>query len=247
MNERGIYCRLFLFAFLVFGVNASLPGEAQAAGKKPREPRYITCVSEVTGLVSIRTKCRIGESRLNLADLPLYIAQGASGPTGPQGPAGPQGPVGATGAQGPQGPQGPMGPGPFDEQPRFTTVYGVVGGQFDASGADKSGRAYSSLPAIAPLPLTNAEIIVKENAVCNGACLSDEERSYSSYCATVDAKEPGAPAGKICVIPSVAVNVKGVIAKAVPDNYGAHGFVVQWESNGAGPSQFEAVWAYTAP
>lgn len=206
--------------------------------------------------------------------------KGETGPVGPQGPAGPQGAHGATGevgargatgargadgvsgstgptgapgpqgVTGPQGRQGERGVSAFNVLPSGTTVFGVVGGDFQASAGD-AFSVLESLPAPAPQALRNISVIVKNNSVvnndCSGrTCLSSEEFQYSVLCSG-SVENPTAPPGQLCIYPSVAVRAKEIKAVATPNDGSNFGFLVRWEALSSGLTEFRGVWAYTAP
>jgi hypothetical protein len=108
------------------------------------------------------------------------------------------------------------------------------------------------LPAIAPVAFGNEVVTIRNNENvnndCGGACLADEELTYSPHC-TGSVEAPSAPPGWLCLYP---VNVQNVAAgtlraTALPAGSSRHGFFVRWRNSGLGLSGIRMVWAYTAP
>lgn len=182
-------------------------------------------------------------------------ATGARGEVGPQGQIGPVGPqgargdVGPQGAVGPQGPEGPRGVSAFDVLPSGTTIYGVIGGDYDGA-ANATWGMTDSLHGVPPGVLSNEAVIIQNNSAvnsqCSGSCLSVEEVQFSILCGG-NSDAPSAPPGYVCIYPTIATNARGIRATVVPNGGGRFGFFVRWTAGGAGDTTFRGVWAYTAP
>ena len=89
--------------FFLVGLFIAAPAESAAAADKS----YI-CVNETTGALTVRTKCKKKESRLENR-LSLFGEQGPAGATGATGSTGPTGAQGSTGAAGADGAAGAAG------------------------------------------------------------------------------------------------------------------------------------------
>ena len=181
-------------------------------------------------------------------------AQGVTGPSGPQGPAGargvtgpsgPQGPAGARGVTGPSGPQGPAGASAFEPIPSGQTVYGVVGGDFDAYQVSGDWYGFSSLPAEAPVALDNTHVVVVETSIVSGK-LDPSEMSQQSHCPG-SASSPAPDPGYLCIYPTQASNVDHIIALAIPLGNSTSGFTIGWNNAILGDTYLRARWAYKAP
>lgn len=148
--------------------------------------------------------------------------------------------------------------------PSGTTVYGVIGGRYEARGVGESFDAFSSLPA------KTAQIFDNENDVqvgitpaidndCSGGtCLTAEENDVASRC-TGSPENPTAPSGVVCIYPTGNLNARFLVGFNIVNGFnpttpnapspsdGAVGFGLGWESVASGSTLVEAVWAYTAP
>ena len=93
--------------FVAFLFTLLLPTLALAA---PAASSMLACASK-TGVISIRSKCSKGETRVGLNNLvSSFGVSGESGPVGPQGSKGEAGSTGPTGNQGAKGETGVTGP-----------------------------------------------------------------------------------------------------------------------------------------
>lgn len=145
--------------------------------------------------------------------------------------------------------------------PKGTTVYGVIGGRYYAHAQGDSFDTYSSLPAkTTPAFDQETDVQVGHTFACpdNNTCLSAEEDDVSGVCKGT-AAAPSAPAGKVCIYPSMVGNAQFLVGfnvvdgqnpntpnAATPLNF-ATGFGLGWEAAAAGDSYVTAVWAYKAP
>lgn len=146
--------------------------------------------------------------------------------------------------------------------PSGATVYGLIGGRYETF------RGAGSFDSVASLPGKTAQIFNAESQIqvantpavdndCGGStCLMAEEKDVAAVC-TGSPENPTAPAGIVCIYPSMRLNAKAIVGYNLvngfngntpsPQNFGA-GFGLGWEANGdIGDSLVEAVWAYTAP
>lgn len=201
----------------------------------------VVCIRS-SGAIAVRAKCKSNEKRLSAATLASLSVQGAPGPQGPQG------------LQGLQGPSGAPGLNAFDGIPSGKTVFGVIGGDFEAWDVGQTFFAYASLPSFAPVSLTGLTVTVANTSAvsdCSGvSCLSAEEQEQSSACqGSVSA--PSASPGRVCIYPLYRANSVGVTGYAFSPSSspgaGRFGFSVGWATENAGDTYLEAVWAYTAP
>ncbi len=151
---------------------------------------------------------------------------------------GPAGPAGAAGAQGETGQAGPAGRSALEPLRSGETVRGVIG-LSEPTGAGEEFRVLETLPVPAPVPLTDANVIVdgpyEGAAVCEG--------SFTS---------PSAPPGRLCIYEvnaAVGMNAEDEEGTAAAFNAGAvpWGFGLRVYATAAGDIEFYASWAYTAP
>jgi hypothetical protein len=121
--------------------------------------------------------------------------------------------------------------------PSGTTVYGVVGGQYNATAGGQEFGQSASLPAVAPVGLVDNHVNVKggfddDPTNCTGTAL-----------------DPTAAPGYVCIYPYYSTNAE-TINGAVWGGSGEPnpwGFTFGFFSSGAGASAVFATWAYTAP
>lgn len=142
--------------------------------------------------------------------------------------------------------------------PKGATVYGVIGGRYVARGGEETFVAMESLPArTTPVFDEESDIQVTSTAACasDSNCLTAEESDVASVC-TGTAANPTAPKGKVCIYPVTRLNAKFLVGFHVLEGSNGNapapasfstGFRLGWESEGAGETSVEAVWAYTAP
>lgn len=137
--------------------------------------------------------------------------------------------------------------------PAGQTVYGVVGGDFDAGNSSSTWGVTSSLPAEASPALSATSVIVAATtellAACSGLasnCLSTDETAAASSC-TGTTTTPTAPSGKVCVYPYTLSNASSINAVAANSGDAKSGFTVNWNATTTGDTKFAAVWAYTSP
>jgi len=199
------------------------------------------CLNSSSGAIFSAAKCPKGTTRLDLSKL-----------------------TGAAGATGPTGAAGATGPSALGTLPSGTTVYGLIGGCTEGSGAGSFGEVLASLPA------RSAQVFDEESDVqvavtnaidteCSGfSCLTAEENDVASRC-TGTPESPTAPAGLVCIYPTLSFNAHFLVGFNLVNGYsvpmanepvpsaGAVGFGLGWESAATGSSCVRAVWAYTAP
>lgn len=145
--------------------------------------------------------------------------------------------------------------------PKGATVYGVIGGRYYAHAVGDSFDAYSSLPSkTTPAFDSETDVQVAHSFACPvaGTCLSAEENDVSTVC-TGSSSEPTAPAGKVCIYPTLLGNARFLVGFNIFDGQNpntpnasapldfATGFGLGWEAAAAGDSYVSAVWAYKAP
>ena len=242
------------FANFILAAAVIAAAEQTAISELRAEPFLVVCSSSAANRLVVRSKCRRNEKKVSFSDIKaanLPGPQGPKGETGERGPQGPKGDSGAQGEQGPAGPEGPQGLSGFSEIPHGTTIFGVLGAEHHAGTADSLWGTAVSFQAIPPLPLQDAMVAISNNAVVNNdcggnSCLEEEELAYAGQC-TGTAANPTAPAGWVCIYPTLNSNAFYLRAVAVPNNNGRHGFYVRWRAKETGRSLFRAVWAYTAP
>lgn len=136
--------------------------------------------------------------------------------------------------------------------PSGTTVFGVVGGNFQSPGV-ADWAVFSSLPGTASMSLVADTVTVASTtellAACGGtaaSCLDASELTATALC-TGTTNLPTAPAGRLCIYPEVVINASGIVASPVPAPGSAVGFSLGWNSPAAGNTAVRAIWAYTAP
>ena len=145
--------------------------------------------------------------------------------------------------------------------PKGATVYGVIGGRFTADGEGESFDAFSSLPSkTTPAFDSETDVQVAHTFACpaGGSCLTAEENDVSGEC-TGTAANPTAPAGKVCIYPTILGNARFLVGFNLVDGQNpntpnaptpvdfATGFGLGWEASDTGDSYVSAVWAYKAP
>lgn len=103
------FTKFTFLSFFVLGLaaNAIVSSNVLAAPKSTSV--NLAICSSTKGTLAARTKCKKGETALNVASL-SNLSPSIKGADGATGPVGPQGATGAVGPQGPQGPAGLQGP-----------------------------------------------------------------------------------------------------------------------------------------
>ncbi len=144
--------------------------------------------------------------------------------------------------------------------PKGATVYGVIGGRYYAHAQGDSFDTYSSLPSkTTPAFDSETDVQVAHTFACpaGGDCLTAEEADVSDAC-TGTAAAPTAPAGKVCIYPTVTGNAHFLVGFNLVDGLNpvpngptpaafATGFGLGWEAVAEGDTYVSAVWAYKAP
>lgn len=144
------------------------------------------------------------------------------------------------------GPAGAPGLSALDTLPSGKTEYGVIG---FGTYADAGNRHYS-IDSQLQLPATAA---LGDNDVYVNINGSQPESTQTLFAPTTQdtltgcsgsPANPVAPAGKVCVYVTHADNAAGISGEGIGTKYG---FRLAWDSQLAGRSYVDAVWAYTAP
>lgn len=144
MTERlsVAFCAAFAIICVEFSVIGFVQAETSAG--------TVVCVSSATGTVTVRSKCRRGEIRLQASTSglslnstsPFTISQGSVGPQGPVGPKGDQGAKGDPGPKGDPGAKGEAGDPalrfPLSTEIRVIDSGGAGGTPFDRKCPDGS-------------------------------------------------------------------------------------------------------------
>lgn len=175
----------------------------------------------------------IKNGKVNIKDLSASIrtrlnSSGVAGPSGATGPAGPAGPV---------GPEGPRGVSAWDTIPSGVTIEG----QEFAALRGTDGTINVSLPAAAPLPLTDATV----NFAGSSRVTQDDDPSC-----TGTYREPSAPAGKVCVYADSVGRAQWAKASAWDDlgvSLQRRAFYVDFADAPTDVGYVWFTWAYTAP
>lgn len=136
---------------------------------------------------------------------------------------------------------------------RDSTVVGVVGGGFGSTSKGRwtaltdvsDARVRSGLPQGLRFRLAPSEAAFTGCRTSPWNCLANEVDD-GSVC-TGSPNQPTAPAGAVCIYPTVVFNVAHVQIGRVPGAGPAVGFSVSWSAPIEGTTRFEAVWAYTPP
>jgi hypothetical protein len=169
----------------------------------------------------------------------LKPVPGKRGPAGPRGPRGPAGPVG------PAGPAGPAGTSALDPVPSGKTVHGVIGFGFTASAGNQHGDIDQQLPVPATAPLKDADVFISLNGFTSSGGITPTTADTDAGC-TGSVTNPTAPSGKVCVYIAAGQNSAGIQGLGIGPNGSPYGFKLSWDSQTAGRSFVEAVYAYTA-
>ena len=203
------------------------------------------------------TSPKVGDGSLLAQD--FAAGELPAGERGPAGPTGPDGPRGETGIQGPPGAPNPNAEtlDGFDSSgfvrygstiPSGTTVRGTFGVFADDHDSGQSfsttGRTFISLPAVAPVPLTNANVNLRA-----GSGLGDAD----PQCIDQGSDTPTAPPGKVCIYDATTIgNITSLTGQGASVLGGAAKFGFEIDAVGTSASgtatPFAAgSWAYTAP
>lgn len=218
-----------------------------------------TAHAQCLKVTTVRGKARLSTTSPNFSGkcpAGTIAIGGGTGTVGAPGAQGPQGPQGPQGSQGPQGPAGVRGSSAFDAIPSGATVYGTVG-FYDYRSADYTVQLYDSLPALANVPISSDNVIIKANEEllmeCSGMlCLSARQQAAQGLCQGTNSNPKASP-GIVCVYPT---RVYGGIDNGSLSGYDIapwgssgirSGFSFGYSSKVSGYHNFEAVWAYTAP
>lgn len=130
---------------------ALLPTLAHARPARPTAPTLTVCVA-ASGQVTARSRCRAGESPLNLQAL-----------VGPRGEAGPQGPAGPQGVQGPRG--GLDLSTCYHKQAAFNSALGLLLGRVECADKAADFMLSDGVTASTGLAHVNEREVVKDGAV----------------------------------------------------------------------------------
>ncbi len=216
----------------VFPADAPRPGTSNLnwTPDSPPTPNQVTVKLSVAG--AIKAYNSSGEIDL-IIDLvgyyqPAGTATSGGGPTGPAGPAG---------AVGPSGPVGPRGTSSWDTIPSGQTVTGSQAWLFTAPVAGSVFGYTTSLPAGAPVSLTDTTI----NFSAGEALATDADPACTGSLAN-----PTAPAGKVCIYLAGAINATGLFGSRL-SFLSNKAFEVIWTTIGTGAGVVQYSWAYTAP
>jgi hypothetical protein len=124
-------------------------------------------------------------------------------------------------------PQGPLQSG--------VTIRGVIGGDFDASGAS-DWRVVQTLPVRSPIVLGNGAVDV------------DGHDEVSNRC-TGTVATPTAPPGVVCIYLELISNADSIDGFGAPNPTlgSVHGFTLDWTAPAPGDTFARGTWAYRAP
>ena len=204
---------------------------------------------------------KVANGSLKRADFAAgQIPVGATGSAGPKGATGSTGAAGAPGATGPTGPEGAPNPdaetlGGFDPDdfvrygsviPSGVTVKGVFGvfaqDHDEGETFTSTARTFVSLPAEAPVALTNADVNFRPSmgfdtdASCTGS-----------------SSAPSAPPGKVCLYEATTIGSilsalgQGSNSLGGGSKYGFEVVVTQAGIASVNGPFVSGSWAYTAP
>jgi hypothetical protein len=164
---------------------------------------------------------------------------GPAGPVGPAGNAGATGAAGTNGTNGTNGANGARGVAAWDTIPSGQTVRGEFFYDTTGVGATTIDGVAINLPALAPVPLTDA---TANFAPGGGVSTSDADATC-----TGDSFTPTAPPGQLCVYIAATNHITG--ASVRKGNLASQAVLVDISGDAtSGTDKYlRATWAYTAP
>ena len=138
----------------------------------------------------------------------------------------------------------------FGTVPSGRTIWGAVGGDFDAAAPVTDCGAIVSLPAKARNALSDDDVFVNVAGWESGDVgqVQPTTTDTNAGC-TGSPASPAAPADVVCIYVAGgdnAANVNGYSVRPGTDA-SAYGFKLSWENTDTGDTFIDAVWAYTAP
>lgn len=181
-------------------------------------------------------------------------AAGATGATGAAGAPGPQGAQGPQGVQGPQGLPGPAGASALTAVPSGQTIYGAVGGDFNAGEGDavSDWGAIVSMPMRAANTLGDDDVFIDTDKWTSGddGQVKPETTDTNEGCVWDDVNNrPDPPPGVVCIFVMGGDNATEVNGYSVLPGAGESpfGFKLAWTAPKSGDTFIDALWAYQAP
>ncbi len=137
--------------------------------------------------------------------------------------------------------------------PSGSTILGVIGATNQAPTSSAQFASTASLGAkISPALASESIIVASSIALTNGCggsatgCLAAEEVLATPLC-TGTALDPTAPAGLLCIYPTLVVNSSSILGTIIPGTTETAGVALNWSAPAVGTTSLQGVWAYTAP
>jgi hypothetical protein len=130
--------------------------------------------------------------------------------------------------------------------PSWTTVHGVIGLGDTATAGNQHRDIEQQLPIAAPVALKDADVYTSLNGFTSSGGITPTTADKNAG-RTGSVTAPTAPAGKVCVYIAAGQNSAGIQGLGVGPAGSPYGFKLSWDSQVAGRTFVEAVYAYTAP